>query len=138
MVSSKACYCLKLICLFGVLSHLTSVQCQSFKQESHPLPPQVVSGHRGAVLNNSVRKRVEPVYPVEAKEQGVEGAVVVEVSLDEKGNVFNAHALTGHSLLREAAVEAVKKWKFKQARIWGKPVKVTGAVTIYFPPRKGK
>jgi TonB family protein len=127
-----------LIGLFGALWLSTSVQCQSFKQESQPQPPQVVSGHRGAGLNNSVRKRIEPVYPAEAKEQGVKGAVVVEVSLDEKGNVLNAHALIGHSLLREAAVEAVKKWKFKQARIWGKPIKVNGTVTVYFPPRKGK
>lgn len=134
MVSSKKLF----ICLFGALSLSTSVQCKSFKQENKPQPPQVVSGHRGAVLNNSVRKRVAPIYPTEAKEQKVEGAVVVEVSLDEKGNVLNAHALTGHSLLREAAVEAVKKWKFKQTRIWGKPVKVTGTVTVYFPPRKGK
>ena len=124
--------------MLGALSLSTSVQCQSFKQESQPLPPQVVSGHRGAVLNNSVRKRVEPLYPARAKEQGVEGVVVVEASLDEKGNVLNAHALMGHSLLREAAVEAVKKWKFKQARIGGKPIKVTGTVTVYFPPRKGK
>jgi len=42
----------------------------------------------------------------------VSGAVVVEVTVDEQGNVISARAISGPPLLRDAAVDAARGWKF--------------------------
>lgn len=60
-----------------------------------------------------VRKRVEPHYPRTGICARIEGSVVVQVLVDAKGNVFAACAISGHPLLREAAVKAALQWKFE-------------------------
>src|SRR5262249_31787563 len=60
-------------------------------------------------------KAVKPEYPPLAKEAKIEGTVQVEILIDRrKGKVVIACASTGHPLLREAAIRAAYKWKFKQ------------------------
>ncbi len=57
-------------------------------------------------------KRVDPVYPEEAQEKGVEGKVVVEITINEKGEVSYARVIEGPELLHKAALEAAKQWLF--------------------------
>jgi TonB family protein len=78
---------------------------------------------------------VKPVYPEEALKQGIQGRVLVEATIDEKGDVVAAKALPGENpqpLLEEAALTAVKQWKFEPFIQGGKAVKVTFTVTINF------
>src|SRR5437868_3652119 len=67
----------------------------------------------GKVLTDSAVTRVEPQYPPLAKAAGVSGQVVVEVTVDEAGNVISARAVSGHPLLRDPAITAACGWKFK-------------------------
>jgi TonB family protein len=83
-------------------------------------------------LSESATRRVEPKYPEEAKKKGIKGNVVVEVTIDEKGNVISARALYGDNLLRPAAIEAAKGWRFTPTQLSGKPVKVVGTITFVF------
>ena len=59
-----------------------------------------------------VIKQVAPVYPEEAKRARVEGNVVLEVTIEENGEVSMTKVVSGHKLLQQAAVDAVKQWRF--------------------------
>jgi len=76
--------------------------------------------------------RVEPTYPPLAKAAGVSGAVLVEVTIDESGNVISASAVSGHPLLKDAAVAAAREWTFAPTKLAGNPVKVIGTITFNF------
>lgn len=57
-------------------------------------------------------RKVEAVYPDEAKRKGVQGEVVVAITINEKGDVTEAHAESGEPLLRSAAVDAARQFQF--------------------------
>lgn len=84
----------------------------------------------GGVLAGSATKRVELTYPPLAKAAGISGAVVVEVTVDEAGKVIAARALSGHPLLKDAAVAAARGWEFTPTQLSGQPVKVIGTITF--------
>jgi TonB family protein len=96
-----------------------------------PTPPKIVR-KAGGVLQGSAIKRVNPDYPETAKAVSVSGSVVVEVVVDEDGNVVSARALNGHPLLRDAAVEAARQWQFTPTTLEGEAVKVVGTLTFNF------
>jgi TonB family protein len=100
-------------------------------QRDEPQPPKIIR-KSGGVLQASATKRVEPVYPPLAKAARVSGAVVVEVTADEEGNVISARALSGHPLLKDAAVSAARNWAFSPTMLSGVPVKVIGTITFNF------
>jgi len=88
----------------------------------------------GGVLNGKAVDLPKPAYPPAARAVRASGAVNVQVTLDEKGNVVSASAVSGHPLLRAAAVEAARKAKFSPTLLSGKPVKVTGVIVYNFAP----
>src|SRR5262245_47594390 len=77
-------------------------------------------------------KKVQPRYPADAKAAGVSGAVSVRVLISEEGKVIEAEDVSGHQLLREAAVEAAKQWVFSPTKRSDVPVKVKGIITFHF------
>jgi TonB family protein len=58
--------------------------------------------------------------------------VQVNVTIDENGNVTAAEAVSGHPLLRDAAIEAARQWQFKPTSLGGEAVKVQGLLTFNF------
>lgn len=111
-----------------LLPFVATAQAQN---EATPQLPKVIR-KSGGVLQQSAVKRVEPVYPPMAKTAKVSGPVVVELTVDEEGNVIAAKAVSGHPLLKDAAVEAAKGWKFNPTTLSGHPVKVIGNITFNF------
>jgi protein TonB len=57
-------------------------------------------------------KRVDAIYPEEAKRAGVQGEVIVDITIDEKGAVIEARVKSGPEALRQAAIEAVRQFRF--------------------------
>ena len=100
-------------------------------QQVRPEPPKIIR-KSGGVLQTSATRRVEPVYPALARTARVSGSVVVEVTVDEEGNVISARAISGHPLLKDAAVNAARGWQFTQTQLSGVPVKVIGTITFNF------
>jgi TonB family protein len=100
-------------------------------QREQPQPPKIIR-KSGGVFQGSATKRVEPAYPPLAKAAQISGSVVVEVTLDEEGKVISARALSGHPLLKDAAVAAARAWKFAPTMLEGVPVKVIGTITFNF------
>ena len=97
-----------------------------------PKPPPQIVRKSGGVLQGSATRRVQPTYPPLAKAARVSGAVVVEVTVDENGNVISARPMSGHALLKDAAVSAAQRWKFSPTQLSGVPVKVIGTITFNF------
>jgi TonB family protein len=93
--------------------------------------PKTISG---GVLNGKATNLVKPPYPPAAKAVRASGAVNVQVTVDEKGDVISASAVSGHPLLRAAAVTAARSSKFSPTLLSGKPVKVTGVIVYNFVP----
>ncbi len=77
-------------------------------------------------------KMVNPAYPQIARQARVEGTVIVEAKADEQGNVVEARVLRSIPILDQAAIEAVKQWKYEPLLIDGKPRKVIFTVTVRF------
>ena len=60
-----------------------------------------------------ILKMVKPLYPPEAKAQGIEGLVKIDVVINSDGAVTEAEATSGPEVLQTAAVEAIRQWKYK-------------------------
>jgi len=99
-----------------------------------PTPRNLKEGQTisGGVLNGKATSLPKPPYPPAAKAVKASGTVVVQVLLDEKGSVVTATAVSGHPLLRHAAVAAARGAKFSPTLLSGKPVKVSGVITYNF------
>jgi protein TonB len=82
-----------------------------------------------------VVSQVLPVYPELARQSELEGTVFVRIGVDESGGVAWAEIVRGVPGLNEAALEAVRKWKFEPARQGDLPVRVRIVVPIRFALR---
>ena len=72
------------------------------------------------------------VYPEAAKAAAVQGSVTVAANVDATGKVTGARALNGPMLLRQAAVDSVKQWKYSPALVDGKPAASLVTVSVEF------
>ena len=89
----------------------------------------------GGVLNGKALSLPLPEYPAVALQAHAAGTVVVQVLIDEAGNVISAHAVSGHPLLQAAAVAAARQARFSPTSLMGEPVKVSGVLTYNFVAR---
>jgi TonB family protein len=105
-------------------------------QEKGEPPAETPKTISGGVLNGKATKLVSPAYPAAARSVKASGAVNVQVTIDEQGGVISASAVSGHPLLRAAAVEAARQSKFSPTTLQGKAVKVTGVIVYNFVPPK--
>lgn len=92
-------------------------------------PAAVVSG---GVLNGKAISLPKPPYPPIAKTARASGTVTVQVMIDENGHVISASAVSGHPLLRAAAVAAARGARFTPTKLSGQPVKVSGVINYNF------
>lgn len=95
-------------------------------------PPNRKAVVSGGVLNGKAIYKPQPAYPPDAKAAGAQGTVTVQILVDEEGNVVEAHAVSGHPLLRDAAETAARNSRFSPTRLQGQPVKVSGVITYSF------
>jgi uncharacterized protein len=98
----------------------------------HTRPPMAVGG---SVQESRLIRKIDAVYPELAKQARVTGKVVMVVTVDEEGNVTDARVSSGHPLLNEAAVNAVKQWKYTPTLLEGEPVPVIANVIVFFDLR---
>ena len=88
----------------------------------------------GGVLNGKASSLSAPEYPAAARAVKASGAVNVQVTINEQGEIVSASAVSGHPLLRQAAEEAARKAKFAPTLLSGVPVLVTGVLVYNFVP----
>ncbi len=85
-----------------------------------------------AVEQGLLVTRVNPQYPQEAKDQHIQGTVVLSVIVDQEGNVANIRLISGHPLLALPGIEAVKQWKYRPYLLNSTPIEVDTQVTVNF------
>ena len=98
-----------------------------------PPPPPVkpMRLHQGMKAPNKIVD-VAPAYPPVAQRARVEGVVILEAVIDAQGRVASVRVLRSIALLDEAAVDAVKQWRFTPALLNAEPVPVVMTVTVNF------
>jgi protein TonB len=74
----------------------------------------------------------QPAYPPLAKQIRIQGAVSVQILVDEQGKVVSAQAVSGHPMLLAASKEAALRARFTPTILSGQPVKVQGLITYNF------
>jgi TonB family protein len=75
---------------------------------------------------------VNPVYPEDAKAAGIEGVVILEITIAEDGKVSDARVVSSVPALDQAAIDAVVQWVYEPTLLNGAPVEVLLIVTINF------
>ncbi len=95
------------------------------------LPPQRIRVGQNVQAANLIEKHM-PVYPVEAKQAGIQGVVRLNIVIGEDGRVKNIELISGHPLLAPAAMEAVKQWVYRPTLLNGNPVEVVTTVNVNF------
>jgi len=86
----------------------------------------------GDVKQARLLKSVPPIYPSTARTQHISGAVKIDALIDANGNVSSVTVLSGPGMLHQAALVAVKQWKYEPAQLNGKPTPVHLTVTVQF------
>ncbi|HCS48939.1 MAG TPA: hypothetical protein DIW61_12050 [Candidatus Aminicenantes bacterium] len=89
-------------------------------------------GATGEVLVPTLLKKVDPVYPEAARKAGIQGVVLLEATTDEQGNVVKVRVQKSIPELDQAAIEALRQWKYEPFIIEGKPKGVVFTVTVRF------
>lgn len=86
----------------------------------------------GDVAPPKLIKRVNPVYPEDAREEGVEGVVILRIRTDEYGVVKQVKVLKSVPQLDDAAIDAVRQWVYEPYISKGKPTPIVFTVTVRF------
>lgn len=77
-------------------------------------------------------KKVAPLYPSDARDQNIQGTVLLQATIDREGNVSSLQLISGHPLLAPAAIEAVKQWKYRPYYLSGNPLEVETQIQVNF------
>jgi TonB family protein len=99
--------------------------------QTSPAVPQRVRVSAGVAQGLLVSK-VNPMYPPDARDQRIQGVVLLQATIDKEGNVASLQLITGHPLLAPAAIEAVKQWKYRPYLLNGNPLEVNTQIQVNF------
>jgi protein TonB len=107
------------------------------REPAPPPPPPPRSDkaplHVGGAIRQPERTHyVAPVYPAIAREAHVSGIVILEAVIGEDGSVRDLRVLRSAELLDDAALDAVRQWKFTPTLLNGQPVPIVMTVTVAF------
>jgi len=97
-----------------------------------PAPPAGLSRVSGRVMAGQLEKRVEPVYPADAIAVDARGDVVLLATITKTGEVSDVQAVSGPYRFRDAAIEAVKQWRYRPYMVEGAAQDVQATITVNF------
>jgi protein TonB len=100
-----------------------------------PAPKPVPQGPvrvGGQIKAPQLVNRVNPAYPMAAQSAQVEGSVILEATVGKDGRVQTVRVVRGHALLEQAAITAVKQWRYEPLALNGEPVPFVLTVTLNF------
>src|ERR1041385_1962224 len=100
-----------------------------------PAPPVVRTEpfrQGGMVQAANLIYQVNPVYPPLARQARVRGVVLMEAVISREGLIESLRVVSGHPLLNQVALDAVRQWKYRPTMLNGEPVEVITTVTVTF------
>ena len=77
-------------------------------------------------------KKTPPEYPLYAKQQGIQGTVVLQARIGKDGKINDLHIVSGPDALRDAALDAVRRWQYRPYLLNGEPVEVNTTINVIF------
>ena len=86
----------------------------------------------GNVQQNKLINQPHPIYPPLAKQAGIQGVVKLQATIAKDGTVANLEVISGHPLLVQAALDAVKQWVYQTTLLNGNPVEVVTQIDVNF------
>jgi TonB family protein len=108
-----------------------------------PPPPQFIAGGARATPPEKINlsagtaeglliEKTNPIYPPIAKAARVTGTVVLQATISKTGEVENLRVVSGPAMLQQAALDAVKTWRYRPYLLNGLPVEVETTVSLIF------
>jgi len=101
-----------------------------------PPPPKPAAPSRikqgGNVTAALIINQTRPLYPALARQARIQGNVVLHAIIDKDGKVAQLEVISGHPLLVQSALDAVKQWRYKPTQLNGDPVEVDTTITVTF------
>jgi protein TonB len=97
-----------------------------------PPPPAAPVRIGGEITAPRLVHRVNPDYPLIAQRAQIEGVVILEATVNPRGQVEAVRVLRSHALLEHAAIEAVRQWAYEPLLLNGEPVPFVLTVTVSF------
>lgn len=112
---------------------VVTVSFDPFPSIRMPKAENSKKSHQGKSLQmGRLLSRVDPVYPEEAKQQGVEGTVKLHAIFSREGTVQSVIQVSGPPMLAPAAMNAVRQWHYSQTILAGQPMETEEDVTVLF------
>jgi len=106
------------------------------KVAATPAPPSAVTPRQisvgGAVQAAMLLRKVDPDYPPLAKRAHISGDVVLSAVIGADGKIENLNVVSGHPMLAEAALNAVRQWAYRPTILNGGPVEVITEIVVHF------
>jgi periplasmic protein TonB len=93
--------------------------------------PKKVNISAGVAVGMLLQK-TQPVYPPIAKAARVSGTVVLQATISKTGSIENLRVISGPAMLQQAAMDAVKTWRYKPYLLNNEPVEVETTVNVIF------
>src|ERR1700720_4391441 len=101
-----------------------------------PPPPKPTTPQRvkqgGNVTAASIITQTRPLYPPLARQARIQGNVVLHAIIDKDGRVGELQVISGHPLLVQSALDAVKNWRYQPTQLNGEAVEVDTTITVTF------
>jgi periplasmic protein TonB len=126
----------------GAGGGLASVFSAPMHAAPPPPPLAVESKHKPAVRRIEVggnvieamliRPAVQPVYPPLARQTRTQGTVVLAALIGPDGRIRNLRVMSGHPLLTQAAIDAVRQWRYRPTLLNGEPMEVDTTIEVRF------
>ena len=118
-------------CNFATLQPYVAEQGSTAAPAESGATPMMVRVSAG-VAEANLLSRVDPVYPPVAQQARLQGTVVQQIVIDTNGNVTNIRVISGHPMLVQAAIDAVRQWRYKPYLLNGAAVAVSAQVQVNF------
>ena len=118
------------------------------------IPGGALGGVMGSIVNSSVAvpkiaaptrvrvssgvsqgllvRKIQPPYPPLARQARIQGVVLLQATISKTGDIEGLTLISGHPMLTQAAIEAVKQWKYKPYLLNGEPVEVETQIQVNF------
>jgi protein TonB len=112
----------------GVMGGIFSGQSGPHVQAAVPKKINISAG----VAIGMLLQKTPPIYPPIAKAARVSGTVVLQAKISKSGQIEDLHVVTGPAMLQQAAIDAVKTWRYRPYLLNNDPVEVETTVNVIF------
>ena len=114
------------------LEPLNTIEDSTFVPPPDAVPAPSHQAIPAAVAQGRLIRKVPPQYPMLAMRARTSGTVVLQIVIDKQGHVRDLQAMSGPTVLRQAAIDAVRQWSYEPYLLYGEVVEVNTLVNVIF------